>query len=304
MVQADFKAMERSGWSERAAIYNDYTGTLCRQAIAPLLHEGEVAGSHAVLDGGCGTGAAAAEAARLGASVTAVDFSDDMVEVARARCPGAAVCAGDAEALVFEDASFDRVVCNFGILHVADPDRAIAEAARVLKSGGRYAFTAWRGPEVSPFFRIVMDAVSESGTLDVDLPPAPPMFRFSDEAECARTLRAAGSPTSGAQMSRSSWSSCWKISPTSSGTPSSAPRCCSIGRRPKRAQRSNGRLWTSSQLSRTGGRSRSPSRRSSRAESAGHLKLLSVGDARSCAEADLLALDGPSGGVMARRRVR
>lgn len=191
MVQADFKAMERSGWSERAAIYNDYTGTLCRQAIAPLLHEGEVAGSHAVLDGGCGTGAAAAEAARLGASVTAVDFSDDMVEVARARCPGAAVCAGDAEALVFEDASFDRVVCNFGILHVADPDRAIAEAARVLKSGGRYAFTAWRGPEVSPFFRIVMDAVSESGTLDVDLPPAPPMFRFSDEAECARTLRAA-----------------------------------------------------------------------------------------------------------------
>ena len=192
MVQADFKAMERSGWSERTAIYNDYTGTLCRQAIAPLLQEGEVAGSHAVLDVCCGTGAAAAEAARLGASVTAVDFSDDMVEVARARCPGVAVCAGDAEALAFEDASFDRVVCNFGILHVSDPDRAIAEAARVLKSGGRYAFTAWRGPEVSPFFRIVMDAVSESGTLDVDLPPAPPMFRFSDEAECARTLRAAG----------------------------------------------------------------------------------------------------------------
>jgi ubiquinone/menaquinone biosynthesis C-methylase UbiE len=129
MVQADFKAMEHSGWSEWPAVYEDYTGPLCRQAVAALLRDGEVVGGQSVLDVCCGTGAAAAEAARLGASVTAIDFSNETVAVARARCTGGGgwggegvVCWGGRgeaqppEALAFEDASFDRVVCSFGII--------------------------------------------------------------------------------------------------------------------------------------------------------------------------------------------
>jgi ubiquinone/menaquinone biosynthesis C-methylase UbiE len=47
---------------------------------------------------------------------------------------------GDAQNLPFADASFDRVLANFALLHLADPARAWAEAFRVLKSGGKYGF--------------------------------------------------------------------------------------------------------------------------------------------------------------------
>src|SRR5205809_6238429 len=51
---------------------------------------------------------------------------------------------GDAEALPFPEASFDAVVMNFGMLHLAHPERAVAEAFRVLSAGGRFAFTVDR----------------------------------------------------------------------------------------------------------------------------------------------------------------
>jgi len=47
-------------------------------------------------------------------------------------------------------------------------------------------------PEVSPLFRIVPAVVSAHGTLDVGLPPAPPMFRFADETESTNAMHAAG----------------------------------------------------------------------------------------------------------------
>ena len=54
--------------------------------------------------------------------------------------------AGDAEALPFADARFDAAIANFGIHHVERPERAIAEARRVLRRGGTFAFTVWAAP--------------------------------------------------------------------------------------------------------------------------------------------------------------
>src|SRR5262245_52350906 len=48
---------------------------------------------------------------------------------------------GDAQDLPFERAGFDRVLMNFGLLHVSHPERACAEACRVLKPGGKFGFT-------------------------------------------------------------------------------------------------------------------------------------------------------------------
>lgn len=62
----------------------------------------------------------------------------------------------------------------------------------MLKAGGRYTFTVWCGPEVSPLFRIVPEVVGAHGTLDVDLPRAPPMFRFADRQESSDAMHAAG----------------------------------------------------------------------------------------------------------------
>jgi SAM-dependent methyltransferase len=191
-TQATFKSLEHRGWSERANIYDDYTARFCRHGIGPLLDAAAVGPGQVVLDVCCGTGEATAAAAGRGAVVIGLDFSAEMTAVARAKAAGTDFLTGDAESLPFEDAVFDRVINNFGILHLAKPEGAIAEAAHVLKPAGRYAYTVWCGPNVSPLFRIVPEVVSAHGTLDVGLPPAPPMFRFADEAESTNAMHKAG----------------------------------------------------------------------------------------------------------------
>jgi len=77
---------------------------------------------------------------------------------------------------------------SFGLLHLGRPDQALAEAHRVLRPGGRIAFTVWARPEEAVAFGIVLRAVERHGRLDVPLPPGPPFFRFSDPAEASRVL--------------------------------------------------------------------------------------------------------------------
>jgi SAM-dependent methyltransferase len=190
--QARFKSLERQGWNERAQGYDVYTARITNPGIAPLLAAAALAPGLRVLDLCCGTGLVAAAAAAQGASVTGVDISEAMIAEARTKELAAEFEVGDAEALPVTDASFDRVICNFGLYHLPDPDRAILEAARVLKPGGRFAFTTWRGPNVSPLFAIVPGAVQAHGVVDVGLPPAPPPFRLAERGESARVMRDAG----------------------------------------------------------------------------------------------------------------
>ncbi|MBE1493394.1 ubiquinone/menaquinone biosynthesis C-methylase UbiE [Amycolatopsis lexingtonensis] len=74
-----------------------------------------------------------------GVRLTGLDLSEGMLDVARAREPARPVTLrqGDAQALPFEDASFDTVVCTFGLCAIPDPAAAVAEMARVLRPGGR-----------------------------------------------------------------------------------------------------------------------------------------------------------------------
>jgi SAM-dependent methyltransferase len=115
-----------------------------------------------------------------------------MVEIARRACPDAEFHVGDAMNLPFADQEFDVVVCSLGILHFANPEKAILEAKRVLRSGGKYAITCWTPPSRNPFMGLVLGAVQKYGTTDVPLPPGPPLFRFGEPAECERTLGACG----------------------------------------------------------------------------------------------------------------
>jgi SAM-dependent methyltransferase len=189
---ATFKELERQGWAAKADDYDSCAGQITVGAIAPLLGATKVGAGTRVLDVATGPGYVAAGAEARGAHAIGIDFAADMVAQARRRYPKIDFREGDAENLAFDPASFEAVICAFGILHIADPDRAIAEAYRVLHPDGRFAFTVWAGPDRHDFFAIVLKALEAHGNTQVALPPAPPIFRFSDPVECRNALTRAG----------------------------------------------------------------------------------------------------------------
>ena len=187
-----FKGLEYAGWQKGAASYDDLFGSVTRYAMDPLLDATDVrAGSH-LLELCCGLGYGAGAASRRGARAIGIDFAPAMVEAARARYPAVEFKQGDAEALDFGDSVFDAVICAFGINHLQHPEKAIAEARRVLRPDGKYAFTMWCTPGKSKFHQLVLEAIRAHGTLDVPLPPAPPPFRFSEPETCTAALLEAG----------------------------------------------------------------------------------------------------------------
>lgn len=100
-----------------------------------------------VLDVGCGTGVVALTAARLGAKVTGIDLTPELVSHARANAAtmslDVSIAEGDVEELAFGDASFDVVVSQFAHMFAPRPDVAIKEMLRVLRPGGTIAFSTW-----------------------------------------------------------------------------------------------------------------------------------------------------------------
>ncbi|MCA8909796.1 MAG: methyltransferase domain-containing protein [Rhodospirillaceae bacterium] len=115
--------------------------------------EAAVGPGHAVLDVACGTGAlAVAAAGRVGPGgrVVGLDANPQMLAVARAKPVAVTWQEGRAEALPFEDASFDAVVSQFGLMFFDDPALALREMMRVLKPGGRLAVAVCDGLVRSP----------------------------------------------------------------------------------------------------------------------------------------------------------
>jgi SAM-dependent methyltransferase len=94
-----------------------------------------------LLDLGCGTGRHTREAVRRGARAVALDLRADDLQTAR---EGALAVQGDALALPFPDATFDRVIASEVLEHIPEDGAAIAELRRVLKPGGRLAVTVPR----------------------------------------------------------------------------------------------------------------------------------------------------------------
>jgi SAM-dependent methyltransferase len=100
-----------------------------------------------VLDVACGTGNATIPAAETGADVTGLDITPELLDGGRRRAADAGVeiewVEGDAEALPFDDGSFDVVLSTFGCMFAPDHQKAAAEIARVVKPGGRIGIAAW-----------------------------------------------------------------------------------------------------------------------------------------------------------------
>lgn len=184
-----FWEFERAGWHRAAPRYVEcWTDT--RLFVGPLLDAADVRAGSRLLDVACGPGFVSEAASARGAEPVGLDVAAAMVEEARRRCPELTFVEGDAQRLPFPDDSFDAVTMNFGILHLSQPELALAEARRVLVPGSRVAFTAWVA-EGNAVAEIVDTAVARHA-IPVELPAGPAFYRFADVDECRRALDRAG----------------------------------------------------------------------------------------------------------------
>jgi ubiquinone/menaquinone biosynthesis C-methylase UbiE len=186
-----FRTAEKESWDARAAAYDNYTGQVTTHAIPTLLAMAETAPGKRVLDLCCGTGRAAGAASALGARAEGLDISAEMVGAASAAFPSVDFDVADAETIPRGDATYDAVICAFGVMHVGSPEAMFGEIARVLKPGGRVALSHWVGPPDSPLFRTVFGTMQRLADLSV-VPPSPPPFALSSGEAMTDALARAG----------------------------------------------------------------------------------------------------------------
>jgi len=138
-------------------------------------------------------------AARIGREgrLLSTDFSSEMVAAATARSGELGLTnvehrVVDAQAIDLPTDSVDGVLCRWGYMLMPDPQRALEETHRVLRSGGRLAFSVWAGAELNPWASTIGRAVVELGFADPPDPETPGPFRLGDAARVRALVEAAG----------------------------------------------------------------------------------------------------------------
>jgi ubiquinone/menaquinone biosynthesis C-methylase UbiE len=188
--------------------YRDFTGTgaenyqrhfvpaIATPASASLLATADLQAGERVLDVACGTGVIArlaAEAIGPAGMITAIDLAPDMIEVARAT-PAPAEPAidwhvGDAATLPFPDNTYDAVLCQMGLMFMADRAAAVAEMRRVLVPDGRVVLNT--PGAIQSVFEIMERALVEHISADLG-GFVRAVFSMHDPEALATLLRDAG----------------------------------------------------------------------------------------------------------------
>jgi ubiquinone/menaquinone biosynthesis C-methylase UbiE len=184
----EFRAFEYSGWNAASEGYEKVVGPLTAQSAEATLDAAGVTPGCRVLDVCTGHGVLALAASKRAAKVSAIDLAEAMVAAARRNAPAAECVQGDAQDLPYPDNTFDAVICGYGISHVPQANRALAEMRRVLRAGGRVAISVWEQPSPNNGFGLVMGAVKAHGRLDALLPQGPAFFQFGDQESLKATL--------------------------------------------------------------------------------------------------------------------
>lgn len=201
-------------------IYDRYMGPMFFEPFARDL-AGRFAGFEGdILETAAGTGQVTrllAQAAR-GARIVATDLNEPMLARAAqaVKAPNVQWRQADAQALPFEDAAFDAVVCQFGAMFFPDKVKAYSETWRVLRPGGRFVFSVWDELAANDATQIVEDAVAR---LFPDDPPdffARGPFGYHDRDLIRRSLLEAGFATA-------------EIESVRLPTPSASPREAALG---------------------------------------------------------------------------
>lgn len=203
MAEDEYREASLRIWEEMAAGWDDHrasvwdashaVGEWLVDALAPQPGETVLELAAGVGD----TGFAAAR--RLGASGTLIttDFSELMVQAAGRRAKELGVANAefrtlDAERMDLADGSVDGVLCRWGYMLMANPRAALAETRRVLRDGGRVAFSVWADPKHNPWASIPARALLDHTGADPPDPYAPGIFAMASEQRTRQLVGAAG----------------------------------------------------------------------------------------------------------------
>lgn len=203
MAADDYRHASLRIWDEMAAGWEDHRGTVwdASRAVGEWLVDAlDPQPGETVLELAAGVGDTGfAAARRLGGEgrLITTDFSDQMVEAARRRADELGVSNAefrtlDAERMDLDDGSVDGVLCRWGYMLMADPTAALAETRRVLRDGGRVAFSVWGEPDRNPWASIPARALFEQTGGEPPDPSAPGIFAMASEERTRELLSAAG----------------------------------------------------------------------------------------------------------------
>jgi SAM-dependent methyltransferase len=176
-------------WSRAAGDWSEHTEVLMSALFSEVLAQLGVGPGTRLLDVGCGSGVAAAIASGLGAAVSGLDATPELLDYARKRAPDADFRQGEMEWLPYPDGSFDIVTGFNSFQYAASPVNALAEARRVCRPGGLVMIATWGRPErvdMAPVMRAV------AGLLTPPPPGAPGPFALSEDGALAALVRKAG----------------------------------------------------------------------------------------------------------------
>jgi SAM-dependent methyltransferase len=203
MANADeIRTQQRQTWDHASRGWEKWESRV-QPMLAPVRDEIismlGVAADTRHLDVATGTGEPGLTIAALAPAgrVVLTDLSSEMLAAASRAAAARGltnveVREASADALPFEDASFDTVSCRFGLMFVPDVAAAVAEMARVLRPGGRLCVAVWAGPTQNPWITTPMGVIGTEVELPVPPPDAPGMFRCAAPGAVAGVLAAAG----------------------------------------------------------------------------------------------------------------
>jgi SAM-dependent methyltransferase len=177
-------------WGPGARDWSDYNEPMCTPFYEAVLDATGVAAGTTLLDVGCGGGFALLLAARRGATVSGIDATPALLDIARERVPGASLAVGDLEdALPYETGAFDVVTAFNSVQFAADPVAAVKSMSQAVRPGGLISLLVWGPPEQC-----------ESGAMFAELgpllPPSPPAapgaIAWSEEGQLEHLAALAG----------------------------------------------------------------------------------------------------------------
>ena len=154
-----------------------------------------------ILDIAAGTGSSSRPLVDKGAEVTALDFSQGMIEQGRKQNKNINFVQGDALKLPFEDNSFEVTTISFGLRNTSNTEIALKEALRVTKDGGRIVVAEFSHP-VNPIFKkiylnylmkalpVIVKKISKNPDAYIYL--AESIRAWPDQAELASIMRDSG----------------------------------------------------------------------------------------------------------------